>query len=473
MTRGADRRFQLRRCLGSGGFGEVYEATMTSSGGLDTLVAIKVLRTDLELPEEALRRLRDEARTLARLDHPSIVRAIDVLQLEGRWALITELVDGEDLDACIEGTARLSHRALLQVIGQVADALDAASTAEGPDGPLGLVHRDVKPSNIRVGRHGQVKLLDFGIAWFAGSDREAQTASDMMLGSLPYMAPERFVDRRQMAASDVFSLGCCLYEGLSSTRFYESSTLRTLSALALDKGDFRALHQRRIGSVDASPALRELLERLLDYDAARRPTAREVARACEALADEAPGPSLRLWCADRRWQDPGTIRGSLDGRTLTEGPLPNEPLTKAPSDAARPRIVPQAWGTIDPSMEVPAGGPVKDATPPKRFDTPSAPPAFPSIPLGMAIKENLVSESDVQTVLREEDAPPAAARKKAVRVDVPKSPEAQRLSAPLPTEAPASSSPLKWVAIAGCLGLLAVGGVGTVITLAGGFFMFM
>ncbi len=399
---------------------------MTSSGGLSTAVALKVLRADIDDAQDALQRLRDEARALGHLDHPAIVRAFDILDLDGRVALVTELVEGDDLDRCIEGRARITHRALLQVIAQVADALDAAVNAPGPDGPLRLVHRDVKPSNIRVGRHGQVKLLDFGIAWFAGGDREAQTASEMMVGSLPYMAPERFVEREQNPASDVFSLGCCLYESLGVDGFYEEPRLRVLSGLAMAPERFDALKSRRLEQVDEGP-IRDLLAGMLHYDPSQRPTAKQVARRCDEIADDLSGASLRLWCADRRWQDDASATGSLTGQTLTEGPSAPAPTT---SDHAKPRIVTRPSSTIDPMMDVSADV-AGVSTVPQNTDRPVAPPAFPSIPVGMAIKNDLISQAEVDTVL-EGVTPPT--EKPPRRDAAPKG-----ISAPLPAKVPAKS----------------------------------
>ncbi|MBT3224140.1 MAG: serine/threonine protein kinase, partial [Proteobacteria bacterium] len=159
------REFSFQRCLGSGGFGEVYLATMTSSGGVETDVAVKVLHGGLDPRSQAVQRLRDEGRLLGVLNHPAILRVTDLVLLEGRIALVTEYVEGADLDECFGAHPPLPPRALLEVIGRVADALHSAFNTTSANGtPLELIHRDIKPANIRLGRHGDVKLLDFGIA---------------------------------------------------------------------------------------------------------------------------------------------------------------------------------------------------------------------------------------------------------------------------------------------------------------------
>ena len=162
------REFRFGDLLGKGGFGEVYLAEMNTSGGLARKVAIKLLHAGLDAEaSQAVERLRDEGRMLAVLAHPSVLGIVDVITLEQRVALVTEYVDGEDLDGCF--SAHIPPRALVQVIGEVASALSAAWTE------LQLVHRDIKPANIRVGRHGQVKLLDFGIASTDQLTRAAKT----------------------------------------------------------------------------------------------------------------------------------------------------------------------------------------------------------------------------------------------------------------------------------------------------------
>ncbi len=421
---------------------------MHSSGGLETAVALKLLRSDLDHADEALHRLRDEARVLGHLDHPAIVRAFDIVELDGRLALITELIDGEDLDTCIEGEGALTPRALLQVIAQVADALDAAAQSPGDNGPLLLVHRDIKPSNIRIGRHGQVKLMDFGIAWFAGDDREVRTASEMMVGSLPYMAPERFVERDHHPPSDVFSLACCLFEGLAGEPFYVEPRLRVLSGMAMSPEHFGEVLDTRIPLVEP-PEARALLADMLQHAPSSRPTAREVARRCDEIADDLRGASLRLWCADRAWPEPGSSEGSLTGQTLSEGPTEPDPAFGQP---ATPRIVTTSSDTIDPLMDVsaPAGEP---AVPPQNTDRPVAPPAFPSIPVGMAIKNDLISQAEVDTVLQ-------GVTHEAKDLDAEEKPN--RLSAPLPEEPVAASGGsnkllIGVIAVFVLMGLLSVG----------------
>ncbi|MCA9568440.1 MAG: serine/threonine protein kinase [Myxococcales bacterium] len=317
------RRFVFGRCLGRGSFGEVYAATMRSPGGLETRVAVKVLRADIDLHGSAVQRLRDEGRILARLNHPAILNVHDLVTLDGRLALVTELVEGADLSSMI---GEMPPRALLEALGQVAGALAAAAGAEGPDGrSLQLVHRDVKPSNIRVDRHGRAKLLDFGIARFDASDREVRTASDLVVGSVPYMAPERFVQREVLPSSDVFSLGCCLYEGLFGRRLYGTAKVAEISALAYEDGAYADLLAERLQGVDLHPVVLGLLVDLVAVDPSHRPTAAAAADRFEEAADQLDGPSLRMFCQHREWPEDTRLDGALEGSTLDERPEDEEP----------------------------------------------------------------------------------------------------------------------------------------------------
>ena len=164
------RLFELNTCLGQGGFGEVYRATVTSMGGIATTVAVKVLRTDLGIDSDAVSRLRDEGRVLARLNHPNIVRIHDLTILEGRVALVMEYLPGDDLVDCLDGPDGMGLSVALDALQQVSHALEAAWETPGQDGrPLRLVHRDIKPTNVMLGRFREVYLLDWGIACPVGT----------------------------------------------------------------------------------------------------------------------------------------------------------------------------------------------------------------------------------------------------------------------------------------------------------------
>ena len=311
-------RVEIRACLGRGGFGEVYRAAMTRPGGVQTEVAVKVLRSDVDPGSEAVKRLRDEGRLLAALRHPAILHVHDLVMLDGRVALITEYVDGEDLDLCILGEPPIPVRALLSVLGDVAAALDAAWSTPSPNGqPIQLVHRDIKPSNIRIGRHGEVKLLDFGIARATNMLREAHTASNAVMGSYLYMAPERYREDAVEPPSDVYSLGCVLYEGLATERFFENTTLKGIYNTMVTPGRFHSHLETRMRELaDVPTDVLVLLRDLLNPDDVIRPTAAEASARLEELAESLPGDSFRRWLRQRAWREQPTVAGTLDGQEL-------------------------------------------------------------------------------------------------------------------------------------------------------------
>jgi serine/threonine-protein kinase len=291
---------------------------MTSASGVTTDVALKVLLREAGGDGQAARRMRDEGRLLARLHHPGIVQVHDLVELDGRLALVTELVDGRDLGACLYGPDPIPLRALLEVVARTAEALDAAwNGTDGPEGgPLRLVHRDVKPSNILVSRHGDVRLLDFGLARTDEVSREAHTRTDLLVGSPAYMAPERYLERAERSASDVFSLGATLFEGLTHTRLLDLP-LTMAASFAVAPARFAAHVDERFAGLAAPPSVVELVRALLAFDPNARPTAADTAIRCDDLAATMDGPSLATWCRERGWEEvEGT--GSWTGRTLEE-----------------------------------------------------------------------------------------------------------------------------------------------------------
>ena len=315
--------FKLTECLGRGGFGEVYRASVSSYGGIDRTVAVKILRSDLAIGSDAVARLRDEARVLARLNHPNIIKVQELTLLEGRVALVMEYLEGEDLSDCLTGPSPLPLVVALDALMQVAHALEAAWDATGRDGqPLHLVHRDIKPTNIRIGRHGEVKLLDFGIARAQNLERESETSSSLVVGSLSYMAPERFVSRVPMQESDVFGLGCILYEIVSGgERLYGPADLRRITTLALDPMAYGAFLDARIAGRTPVAELEELLRRTLAYQPSARPSVRSFADALAELRSTRleSSASVREWARSRHWSDAQASWGPLAGRVLRQG----------------------------------------------------------------------------------------------------------------------------------------------------------
>ncbi|MEU5364754.1 protein kinase [Streptomyces sp. NPDC005925] len=268
-------RYRLLAKLGHGGMGTVWRAKDET---VDREVAVKEPRVPDHLPEReranVFERMRREARAAARLDHPAVVNVHDVAVVDGRPWIVMELVQGRSLgDALQEGTlsAREAARVGLEVLG----ALEAAHAA-------GILHRDVKPDNVMLGRHDRVVLTDFGIAQIEGETNLTDTGG--FVGSPEYIAPERVLGQRPGPASDLWSLGVVLYaatEGVSP--FRRSNTPATLQSV---------LNATPAPPAAAQGPLAEAITGLLQKDPARRPGAARVRALLEAAANPpAPVPT--------------------------------------------------------------------------------------------------------------------------------------------------------------------------------------
>jgi serine/threonine protein kinase len=204
-------RYRVGALLATGGMGEVWAARDLL---LDRPVAVKVLGRALAGDGRAAERLRREARAAGRLDHPNIARVLDLGEHDGRPYLVMELLEGESLAARIDRAGPMAPAEAARVVAAVADALQAAHSA-------GVVHRDVKPGNVFLTSGGEVKVLDFGIAWASG---EAGLTTGDLLGTAAYLAPERALGRPAAAAADLYSLGVVLYELLTGRRPFQGGS---------------------------------------------------------------------------------------------------------------------------------------------------------------------------------------------------------------------------------------------------------
>jgi serine/threonine protein kinase len=197
------REYQLLERLGQGGMGTVYKAQHTK---LKRLVALKLLPTGRMADPRAIGRFEREMEAIGQLDHPSIVRATDAGQLDDIHYLVMEYVAGIDLSG-LSKRRRLPVAEACELIRQAAIGLQCVHEH-------GLVHRDVKPSNIMVTYTGDVKILDLGLALLKKDEhRREMTASGQVLGTADYMAPEQATDSRHVdIRADIYSLGCTLYK---------------------------------------------------------------------------------------------------------------------------------------------------------------------------------------------------------------------------------------------------------------------
>jgi serine/threonine protein kinase, bacterial len=203
--------YRLRRSLGKGGFGQVWEAEDTV---MDRVVALKLLRPEYSQNEKFRQRLFREARAAGRLNEHHVVPIHHCGEIGGQLYIDMRLIDGTDLEAVLAQEGPLSPARAVAVVRQIAAALDAAHAAQ-------MIHRDVKPANILLAEDDFACLLDFGLA-NAATDAKL-TSTGFTIGTWEYMAPERFSDGEVDHRADIYALACVLYECLTGSLPYTMS----------------------------------------------------------------------------------------------------------------------------------------------------------------------------------------------------------------------------------------------------------
>jgi tetratricopeptide (TPR) repeat protein/predicted Ser/Thr protein kinase len=268
-------RYRVLERLGRGGMGEAFRAR---DARLERDVAIKVLAPDMLADEDARRRLRHEALSLSRLNHPSIATVHDFDTVDGIDFVVMELIDGVPLSARI-ARAAVPEAEAIGYAREIAGALQAAHAA-------GIIHRDLKPGNVVITRANRVKVIDFGLARvFQAKDELDVTRSIIddpgMVGTVPYMPPEQLQAAAVDARSDVYALGVVLYEMLTGLRPFRDRVMpRLMDAI---------LHHAPVPVRSLNPAvslaLDDLVLKCLAKDARHRfQTARELADSLDRLA---------------------------------------------------------------------------------------------------------------------------------------------------------------------------------------------
>ncbi len=314
--------YRVRRLLGRGGMGAVYEADHEALG---RKVAVKVLSPELSMRQEAVERFRREALSAARLGHPNIIQIQDFRAEEGAAAfLVMELLQGETLAQRIDRLGTLSDGALRDIAHQVLDALTAAHAA-------GIVHRDIKPENLfltPVGTGDVVKVLDFGVAKLESDQRI--TREGMLVGSPLYMAPEQAYGSSVDARADLYSLGATLYHARTGVPPFDADSLPRILVLLKEA----PLIPVTVRIPDADPAFAAWLERAL----AKRPDERFASAA--AMRDAL----LAL--------PPLSGNPSLVGSAVRSGPAPHDDHAFAATLAAH-RVPPSPEMRLSPPGETP------------------------------------------------------------------------------------------------------------------------
>lgn len=351
--------------INAGTFARLYLAEARAPGGIDRIVAVKILREQWNESEDIVARTRDEARLLARLRHKNILKVEDLAEIDGQPAIIMEFVDGVDLKQLVEGMkrARIPARTTLQIAQAAASALEAAHfrIPYGLDRPLRVVHRDIKPSNIMVSVEGEVKVLDFGTARSSQALRSAQTGA-LRFGSLKYMSPERREGDRGEHPADVYALALVTLELLRG---------EWLPLLPMDIGEHDDAVAQLISRLDNlgmpnrewDTTLRQVLTQMLSGDPAARPTAEQVVKLMRAFAEQASGVGLDTFAADCVGPITRELRGGMTGGAMAGTRFVVNVLPE-PGQGAAPRSI-DAPRSVDASRSVDAPRP---ASPPRPME---------------------------------------------------------------------------------------------------------
>ena len=242
-------RYRIDGRLGEGAMADVYRAF---DPGIGRTVAVKVLKPELARDPALGARFLREARAAGALNHPHIATVYDVGEADGATYIAMELVDGRPLDAVL-GEGRMPYERVLALGAQLADALAYAHRA-------GVVHRDVKPSNILLSADGRsAKLLDFGVARVGESEGLAKTQAGQLVGTPRYMSPEQALGRPVDHRADLFSLGAVLYEMVTGKVAFPGQGIATL-ALQIAEGQVEPIAR---AAADCPPGLRRIIDKCL------------------------------------------------------------------------------------------------------------------------------------------------------------------------------------------------------------------
>ncbi len=293
-------RYRIVSFLGKGGMGEVYRADDLILG---QTVALKFLPREYAESADRLARFRNEVRIGRELAHPNVCRIYDIVETGGHRLLSMEYVDGEDLSSLLRRIGRLPPDKAGELARQICAGLAAAHEK-------GVLHRDLKPANIMLDSQGKIRITDFGLAALATTvDGDSARA-----GTPEYMAPEQLRGEQASRASDIYSLGLLIYELYTGRKIHNASSVKELMAI------------QRSGSgvswtdapADFDPAVKHVIERCIEHDAALRPqSALTVAAALPGgdplaaalAAGETPSPEVVASSGQASATHPGIVAG--------------------------------------------------------------------------------------------------------------------------------------------------------------------
>jgi serine/threonine-protein kinase len=300
------QRYRIDTLLGRGGMGEVYRVHDLTTGVDRALKILNARTPSIEDDDDGVERFRREIGMLSKIDHPGVLRIVDSGTHDNRLFFVSELIDGHNLENDpLPRPWPVSKASGL--VASVADALTAAHAA-------GVVHRDVKPSNIMIATDGSVKLLDFGLARPSGVDATTLTRVGVIVGTPTYMSPEQFESRWLDARSDIYSLGVVLFELLTAKPPFVADTPLALAMLhkAEEPPSLRSLRSDLPGWIE------RVVLRCLQKDPDKRfARAEELARELRRVRESTP--ARRLPSGDVVIEDDAATGGwALELRSASE-----------------------------------------------------------------------------------------------------------------------------------------------------------
>lgn len=313
-------RYAVERLLGEGGIGQVWLARQLSVG---RKVALKMLHPHLGHRPEMTARFEREARATSRVNHPGCVTLFDFGGWNGRLFIAMEYIEGESLADVLGRTGHLPPEEVVEIGAQLCEALEAAHM-------LDLLHRDLKPENILLSKNAdgslRVRVVDFGLAFLLGEEENRLTREGTVAGTPSYMSPEQALNRPLDPRSDVYAVGCVLYESLAGRQpFVADTAFEVLQRQIYDKP--RPLDA--VAPQPIPPAVVELVHRCLEKKPTLRPpSAAEVARRLRAAM--APDAHLRSGARDAM----ASREDRALGTTMTRpAPRPMDRTPEAPAGA--------------------------------------------------------------------------------------------------------------------------------------------
>ncbi|SEQ91148.1 Serine/threonine protein kinase [Lentzea xinjiangensis] len=360
-------RYELAEVLGAGGMAEVRRAWDTR---LHRHVAVKLFQAGSEICHE--RRFDNEIKTLAALSHPRLVQVHDAGTSGGTPFVVLQLVEGRTLRGRID-EGPLTVEEVRELGAELADAL--AYVHE-----MGVVHRDVKPSNILLDQDGNAHLADFGLARLIGATRFTRT--DQLVGTAAYLAPEQVRGDAFDYAVDVYALGLVLLECLTGRREFEGSEIEAAVA---------RLHRRPMIPAGLPADLRRLLTLMTSLSPRRRPAAAE----CAQILRNPDGSSTRLGAAVRRRRPAGLLTASGAVALLTAAGITAAVLSQPPTGESAPptqtppsaTATPEAAGPVTTQAVVPVTTEAQTTGSPQQQVAPPVVPVDAKAPLPSAPKD--------------------------------------------------------------------------------------